>query len=639
MAGDFNCVTNAKDCSLGLRPDSSIGELNKILRDFDLQDVTDIAQASCLGYTHWQGLCHSRLDRIYASSDIACTSKFYKVIPVAFSDHAMVAATFGTPAFKRFHKPSWSSWKLNESLLADEKLIAQVKEKIKAEQSKKDIDAVGWEELKEQIKIDMISYSQEKAVKNHSLKRSLVQALQTLLEEESKSPGVFTDDIKDCKSQLLSLLEKQYKGAMIRSRVATLQRDEEPMKIFRTRERMRASQNKISELKVGEATFTEQADIEREFLAVYKGLFSEKKVTDQELLKKVTGGLPKISDDVRDILEQEITVSEVEKAINKLAPRKSPGVDGFGTAFYKKFSVQLAPILCNVYHDILVRKLLPPSMRQATVVLIPKKANTSDTPTVDHFRPISLLTTDYKILAKILARRLEHGLSYVVGHHQTYGFRGRSITANTHTMRVVCETAIALQQPIAVLQVDLAKAFDRVSHSFLFALLEACGIGKTLLEYVKLCYKNISARLLINGHPSSEIRVRSSVRQGCPMSPFLFALYLEPLCRAILHDASIQGVMLCEVPTKVLAFADDLTVICKQKADVEKCIKHISEFCNVSQAKMNATKSTGAWLGPWDAKPKVFMGISWTESLPKYLGVGMDTEQLRAGAGAIRFNA
>ena len=108
-------------------------------------------------------------------------------------------------------------------------------------------------------------------------------------------------------------------------------------------------------------------------------------------------------------------------------------------------------------------------------------------------------------------------------------------------MRIIAETAEAMGRPTAVLQIDLKKAFDKVCHSFLFSLLEHCGTGEFLVNFIKICYRDISTRILINGRKSRSIPVKSSVRQGCPMSPILFAIYLEPMCKAILNDHIIKG--------------------------------------------------------------------------------------------------
>ncbi|KAM7281922.1 hypothetical protein ISCGN_002081 [Ixodes scapularis] len=336
-------------------------------------------------------------------------------------------------------------------------------------------------------------------------------------------------------------------------------------------------------------------------------------------------------------MNRKITASEVEEAIKELAPGKSPGVDGLGSQFYKTFSAQLCHILRDMYADVLKRGLLPPSMRQAVTVLIQKK-NSKGTPKVDHFRPISLLTSDYKILAKILAKRLEWGLRDVVGEHQAYGIKRRTISTNLHAMRIVCKAAQVLKLPVAVLQVDLSKAFDRVRHSFLFRLMEECGIGVRLLRYVQLCYRDITTRLLVNGNRTAPIAVTRSVRQGCPMSPILFALYLEPLCRAIIGDASIRGLSLASGTLKVLAYADDVTVLCSSRMQVRAVTQHIADFCSVSGAAMNTDKSVGAWLGDWDLKPEQFLGVTWTTSVSNYLGLSLTVEKLSGRCGGWDIN-
>lgn len=109
-----------------------------------------------------------------------------------------------------------------------------------------------------------------------------------------------------------------------------------------------------------------------------------------------------------------------------------------------------------------------------------------------------------------------------------------------------------------MLQVDLAKAFDRVLHSFLFSLLEHANIGSSIITGVKLCYKDCSTRLIVNGHLSEAVSISSSVRQGCPMVPLLFALYLEPLCLSVIRSCNISGYNDYGNEVKVLAYADDL---------------------------------------------------------------------------------
>ncbi|KAM7306341.1 hypothetical protein ISCGN_010064 [Ixodes scapularis] len=639
IAGDFNCVLNTQDCSRNLQSDSSRSELDKLLRDFDLVDAIEASQGSRPSYTHWQGCCHARLDRVYMSSELIRAVTAYQVSPVAFSDHAMVALRVGK-VNKTTRKPfCWSSWKLNESLLDDEALCSQIKNTISEATQKGDVDAVAWEEIKEKIKLLCYDHSKEKAKKARETKNALLQALQTLIAEENKTPGVFTDDIRACKAQLLGLMESEYRGAMVRSRLRALEKEEDPCKIFKTKERMRAQHNRIDSLQVGDQVLTEQKDIEEELVREFRELFTSKDEGINRALDEWVNALPKIPISIQKRMNKTITKSEIAKAIKELPPRKSPGVDGLGSAFYKKFADVLVPVLYYAFADILRRDLLPPSMRQALTVLIPKKSTGSSVLTSDRLRPISLLTTDYKLLARILAKRLEMGLKFVVGDHQTYGFKGRSITSNVHTLRILSETAETTGLSAAVLQIDLSKAFDRVSHAFLFNMLEACGVGKRIAKYIKLCYKDISTRLLVNGSVTEKISVQGSVRQGCPLSPILFSLYLEPVCRRIISDTRIQGVPLARNATKMLAYADDVTVVAATRLEIVLAVQHFADFCEVSGAQMNHAKSTGAWLGDWDVKPQRFINIDWSSTLTNYLGVSLDPYSLRSGKGGIHLNS
>lgn len=122
------------------------------------------------------------------------------------------------------------------------------------------------------------------------------------------------------------------------------------------------------------------------------------------------------------------------------------------------------------------------------------------------------------------------------------------------------------------------------------------------------------------------------------MSPILFALYLEPLCRAIAGDVNIRGLTLPGGSVNVLAYADDLTVLCSSKSQVQAAVQHIGAFCTASGAQMNAGKSKGAWLGEWGSKPEQFLGISFADSVTNYLGVNLNPERLSTGRGGIDLN-
>ena len=98
---------------------------------------------------------------------------------------------------------------------------------------------------------------------------------------------------------------------------------------------------------------------------------------------------------------------------------------------------------------------------------------------------------------------------------------------NVHVARSVLEACSDSTGQVAVLQIDLDKAFDRVSHDVLFDVLSHVNAGVAILGVVKMAYKDCTTRLIVNKELSSVINVRESVREGCTMSPCLIDLYLE----------------------------------------------------------------------------------------------------------------
>lgn len=109
----------------------------------------------------------------------------------------------------------------------------------------------------------------------------------------------------------------------------------------------------------------------------------------------------------------------------------------------------------------------------------------------------------------------------IVGPHQTCGIRNRTILSNIHIARSILECCDANLECVAMVQLDLEKAFDRVAHSILLALLKHINVGEVIQDGVAMAYENCSAHLIINKRLSENIPVLSSVRQGCPLSPLL----------------------------------------------------------------------------------------------------------------------
>lgn len=208
--------------------------------------------------------------------------------------------------------------------------------------------------------------------------------------------------------------------------------------------------------------------------------------------------MPRLSDDTKERLELPISTEEVRKAIEDLNPGKSPGPDGLVAPLYKAFKDDLAPVLATLFNEAYDKDMLPPSFLTSHTILIPKSEDEARLRQVTAYRPISLTNVDYKIFMKILAKRLQAVMQELVGPHQTCGIKGRTIYTNIHTARSVLECCDALHESIAMLQLDLEKAFDRVPHDLLFSVLEHVNVGSVICQGVAMAYRGCTTRLLVN---------------------------------------------------------------------------------------------------------------------------------------------
>lgn len=382
----------------------------------------------------------------------------------------------------------------------------------------------------------------------------------------------------------------------MRSREQKVEFEARPSKLFAAFERENSAQKNITEVKHPAGVARSNAEVARAFAEYYAELFSRRSVLDA-IPAEVLNQIPKIPEETKDLINTPITEAEIERTIKSLPRNKSHGPDGIISEFYMAFRKELSPILAMVFKEIRKQKRLPSSMRTSHLALIPKKVPTDSIPDVADYRPISLLSTDYKILARVLAGWLESALSAVVGPHQTCGFKGRSINSNLHRMRVAVEAAESGLLPLAIVQLDLRKAFDQVDHNFLLDLLQHCGIGDTMIDWITTCYEDISTCVVTNRSVGTPIDIHRSVRQGCPMSPILFTLYLEPLCRMALASEVINGLKMGDEELRVLAYADDVAFICTRGSQVGEVIKLANQFCLFSGAELNLLKSRGAMVG------------------------------------------
>ena len=192
----------------------------------------------------------------------------------------------------------------------------------------------------------------------------------------------------------------------------------------------------------------------------------------------------KISDVQRELLDSEITKEEIKNAIFDLKKGKVPGCDGLPMEFYVTFINHLLQPLYELFIAIVCKGKMSISMRKGLISLLPKKLK--DPTIIKNLCPLTLLNSDYKVLATIMATRLKTVLPDIIGEQQTGFMANHSIHTNIRkTMDIIAHLNTCQRKTQAVIvSIDFEKCFDRIEHESIFSALKYFNFGDCFIDYV-----------------------------------------------------------------------------------------------------------------------------------------------------------
>ena len=373
---------------------------------------------------------------------------------------------------------------------------------------------------------------------------------------------------------------------------------------------------------------SEPAEMRRHAVDFYTDLFGAEEC-DGEAVAELLQDLPQLSPGERDILSADITLEELTTAISQMAAGKSPGLDGLPADFLKHFWNSMGHDLLDVLKEAFAKGLLPASCRRAVISLLPKKG---DLTMLKNWRPVSLLCSDYKVLSKVLANRLKFFMEVFICADQSYCVPGRSIQDNLFLMRDIFDLCTTDNINIGIISIDQEKAFDRVDRSFLFATLQAFGVGEHFLSWVKLLYNDTCCVVKVGGGLSRQVPVLRGIRQGCPISGQLYSVAIEPLlCRL---RTRLKGLRLPELPQSppiiISAYADDINILVRDQGDIQELEGSLALYAKATTAKVNWEKSEACVIGQWDAGrvPRLPGNLTWGVKGLKVLGLFLGSEEI-----------
>ncbi|KAG6491492.1 hypothetical protein ZIOFF_052843 [Zingiber officinale] len=289
------------------------------------------------------------------------------------------------------------------------------------------------------------------------------------------------------------------------------------------------------------------------------------------------------------------SAEEVKQMVWSMCQDSAAGPDGFSVAFYRACWEIVGEDVLQAVLDFFRGAELPRGMASTTIVLIPKVDSAQRW---RDFRPISLCNVSYKIISKLMAQRMASVLGKVISPAQSGFVPWRLISDN---ILMAQELDHKLNYHIRggnlILKLDMAKAYDRVQWGVLFRVMAAFGFSEAVIAFIRRCVTSSWFSVLVNGQLSGFFRSQRGLRQGDPISPFLFILAAELLSRGIeALFAAYPGMAYatgCDMRVSHLAYADDVVIFLNGSLD---CVRRGKGFLDRYETQtgqaINAGKSS-----------------------------------------------
>jgi hypothetical protein len=304
---------------------------------------------------------------------------------------------------------------------------------------------------------------------------------------------------------------------------------EKSNKYFLNLNKPRQPNKLISRIKNGEEEFGGQEKVSKCITEFYRELYKEHPREKNEDVNFYEN-CPKLSEEQRVMMDRELNLKELQEALSTCKD-SAPGPDGIPYTVYKKYWKICAPIILKSWEYSLSTGQLPPSHLESVITLLPKEGKSQTD--IKNWRPITLSNCDAKIITKAIAIKTSKVLDSIIDRHQTAYVPGRSISDNLRSNFFYKNHCSKKDINAVLISLDAKKAFDSVSHEYIEETLNVYGFGPYFLKTFKTLYKDITARILINGFTSEKIRIERGVKQDDALSCALFIICIDPLLRNI----------------------------------------------------------------------------------------------------------
>lgn len=613
LAGDINMITNVEMDYEGkqINKNSLISTYplfkEKILTN-NMHDVFRTMEPNGKKYSCYTRTAKSRIDNLFASIQITCCCRNIDFLsyPVIAHDHLMLIYTFDIKCLRMPRGRSY--WKLNVSLLESQDYVSLITDIIKnwnnkISNSDPSSKLVLWDLLKEEIQNKSKQYSKIKATNLRQIKQEIQQNIANILLQIPNNPDPIAKNRLE--SELCVIKEKQRMidkretiGALIRIRSKDTLTEHINLMTAKKYEKQKADNKFMYAIRRQNGTITNNIS---EICNIIKTGFDEtfkQQETNIEEIKETVSKLDiKLTENDKKSCEGMIIEKELEKAIKDCQTNKSPGLDGLPVEFYIKFWKIIKPILLDILKTAFNCNRLPSSMYEGVISSIYK--GKGDRLSKQNWRPLTMLNTDYKLLAKVLTARLRKVLKTIIGNDQNCSVKNRSIFEGGLLLYNLCQYAEQEKASCIICSIDIKGAFDTVNWTFMFETLKQFGFGNDLINWIQIIYNE---RMIsfgqINNFLTKPIYIQRGIRQGCPLSALLYVICAEVTARIVEKNQEITGFRLPNGEyLKQTRYMDDVNYLLLNFSEIKTVLQLHQDIEHITGAKLSEIKTQIMPLG------------------------------------------
>lgn len=456
-----------------------------------------------------------------------------------------------------------------------------------------------------------------------------IMDLQNMLNSlRGRRDGVSLAKIRQIDGELNSVLDQQDIYWKQRAKQFWLCKGDRNTKFFHSYASGRKKKNFIKRLRDDSGMWIEEDGLPGLAMSYFSNIFS---TNGFNLEEEMVDFRRKVTTEHNANLLRNFTVDDVREALFSMAPDKSPGPDGFNPGFYQHFWLEIGADVSQFILGCIQQCSMPQGMNDANITLVPKKAVPEG---MGDLRPIALCNVAYKILTKMLANRLKDVIGDVVSDSQSAFIPGRLITDNVLVASEVLHFLKRKQRGQCgwgALKLDMAKAYDRMEWGYLREIMRCMGFAEDWIKLVMLCVSSVRYRVVVNGAVSDIIVPTRGLRQGDPLSPYLFILCAEGLSFLLSRCVRNKSLSACSVARGApgvshLFFADDSLIFFKATMGEAQMIKScLLKYEKMSGQSVNFNKSCMVFsrnVGAHEASlVAAELGVLIVDSIGKYLGL------------------